>query len=113
MARNLLSWFEDTLVVDGHFFQTMVRVRVSDNGTVVQDHSRMIPESLPLARFTHWAHSRKVEGLCRGKTVRGICTYSLFSLHKLFNKTQLFLNKFNLEVDASAVGCMLERAQRG
>ena len=132
VSRNLLEWFEDTLIADESFFQTLIRVRVDkaplkiirqsqemsnhwerkqNNRTflVTQDNTVKIQESREVARYSHWMRNRKTEGECEGKWIRGICNYSLFALPSLLaNRTELFLNKFSIDVDASAVGCMLE-----
>ncbi len=88
-----------------------------------EDAPQVLPAAVPgrtvlLPRYSQWEGKPSPSGEqppCHGETRRAICVFSAFDLARLsLLEDHLFLNKFDVEVDALAVQCWTERvATRG
>ena len=55
------------------------------------------------ARFVNWGESN-----CYGRVIRGICVFGTVDLPTLYNRRELFANKFHLTADPIAYQCLEE-----
>ena len=56
-----------------------------------------------LARFKNWG-----QWPCKGKMVNSHCTYGVGDLPLLFNRSELFANRFQIDFEPATLDCMEE-----
>jgi hypothetical protein len=56
--------------------------------------------------YVIWQYPGRIP--CNGKFVREVCIIGLIDLHKAYNSTELFVNKFHLDFEHIALDCLEE-----
>ena len=91
------------------FFQTLCRIdqeAYNQTGHIIQDKSPTVDMNRGLCvRRTLWEDTVRH---CRGKMKRYICNLSIGDYPEALEKPCLFLNKFGLDVDGSAITCLYQ-----
>ena len=99
------NWIQDIFVPDESFFQTLLVIskveKVDGKWKVTQDLKMKIDKHCP--RTSLWYYSA-----CQGKLIRKVCNVGAPDLKKLRSEGCFVGNKFNLDVDATAVLCQLK-----
>lgn len=110
VAKDFLSWSEDTFSPDEHFWATLVRIP-GVPGEVLRS-APDITDLMSKTRLVKWAY---LEGnlypQCTGTHVRGVCIYGAAELRWLLNYGHWFANKFDTTVDPVVVQCLEERLE--
>jgi mucin type N-acetylglucosaminyltransferase 3 len=110
-ARDLMEWVKDTCSPDEHLWASLQRVSDmpgSDPPNMKYDMTDM--NAIP--RLVKWSHEggdiRKGASYapCNGKYQRGVCVYGRGDLNWILKQQHLFANKFNPEVDETAIKCL-------
>ncbi|CAF0779992.1 unnamed protein product [Adineta steineri] len=100
IAKELLDWSRDTYSPDEHYWATL------NYNTHLHTPGGYKAKSDPAnwtARFVNWGESN-----CYGRIIRGICVFGTVDLPTLFNRRELFANKFHLNADPIAYQCLEE-----
>ncbi|CAF0923039.1 unnamed protein product [Adineta ricciae] len=100
IAKELLDWSRDTYSPDEHYWATL------NYNTHLHPPGGYKAKSDPTnwtARFVNWG-----ERNCYGRIIRGICVFGTVDLPTLFNRHELFANKFHINADPIAYQCLEE-----
>ncbi|CAF1113371.1 unnamed protein product [Rotaria sordida] len=100
VAKDLLDWSRDTFSPDEHYWATLnYNTHLHPPGGY---QAKRDPTAWT-ARFVIWGKRN-----CRGQVVHSICIFSTVDLPILFNRHELFANKFHLNDDPIAYQCLEE-----
>ncbi|CAF1602291.1 unnamed protein product [Rotaria magnacalcarata] len=100
IAKELLDWSRDTFSPDEHYWATLnynIHLRAPGGYKAKSDPTQWT------ARYVIWGKRG-----CQGIVVHGICILSTADLPTLYNRHELFANKFQLKVDPIAYQCLEE-----
>jgi len=110
LARNFLSWSEDTFSPDEHFWATLTRIP-----GVPGSIPRSRPDVTDLMSKTRLVKWNYLEGTlypqCTGIHVRSVCIYGVGELRWLLQYGHWFANKVDPKVDPVLVQCLEERLE--
>ncbi|UJR31089.1 hypothetical protein I4U23_018597 [Adineta vaga] len=100
IAKELLDWSRDTYSPDEHYWATLnYNTHLNPPG----GYKAKTDPTNWTARFVNWG-----ERNCYGRIIRGICVFGTVDLSTLFNRHELFANKFHLNADPIAYQCLEE-----
>ncbi|CAF4219267.1 unnamed protein product, partial [Rotaria sp. Silwood2] len=97
IAKELLDWSRDTLTPDEHYWATL------NYNTHLHPPGAKTDPTAWTARFVIWGKRE-----CHGPVVHGICILSTADLPTLYNRHELFANKFHLNDDPIVYQCLEE-----
>uniref|UniRef100_A0A672GZT3 Glucosaminyl (N-acetyl) transferase 4b n=1 Tax=Salarias fasciatus TaxID=181472 RepID=A0A672GZT3_SALFA len=108
LAKDFLSWSEDTYSPDEHFWATLVRVP-GVPGHVPRPEAD-ISDLRSKTRLVKWNY---LEGVlypaCTGTHLRSVCIYGAAELRWLLSSGHWFANKFDPKVDPVLIQCLEEK----
>ncbi|KAM9735072.1 beta-1,3-galactosyl-O-glycosyl-glycoprotein beta-1,6-N-acetylglucosaminyltransferase 4-like [Menidia menidia] len=108
VARDLLSWSEDTYSPDEHFWATLVRVP-GVPGEVPRSQPD-ITDLMSKTRLVKWHYlEESLYPPCTGEHVRSVCIYGAAEMRWLLDYGHWFANKFDPKVDPVLVQCVEEK----
>ena len=108
VGQSLRIWCHDITFPEEIFIQTLIRINQDfynqNGGRVVQDTDLTQDYTQGICiRRTLWEDTVKY---CHGKIKRYICNLALADFPEVFEHKCLFLNKFSVEVDGTAITCL-------
>ena len=108
VGQSLRIWCHDITFPEEIFIQTLIRINQDfynqNGGRVVQDTDLTQDYTQGICiRRTLWEDTVKY---CHGKIKRYICNLALADFPEVFEQKCLFLNKFSVEVDGTAITCL-------
>ena len=108
VGQSLRIWCHDITFPEEIFIQTLIRINQDfynqNGGRVVQDQDLTEDYTQGICiRRTLWEDTVKY---CHGKIKRYICNLALADFPEVFEQKCLFLNKFSVEVDGTAITCL-------
>ncbi|XP_018413749.1 PREDICTED: beta-1,3-galactosyl-O-glycosyl-glycoprotein beta-1,6-N-acetylglucosaminyltransferase [Nanorana parkeri] len=110
-ARTLLEWSKDTYSPDEFLWATLNRI--SDvPGSVPANSKYDVSDMNSIARFVKWQYweGDVAKGApyppCSGTHIRSICVFGAGDLQFMLKQHHLFANKFDVDVDPSAIQCL-------
>ncbi|XP_041794091.1 beta-1,3-galactosyl-O-glycosyl-glycoprotein beta-1,6-N-acetylglucosaminyltransferase 3 [Chelmon rostratus] len=110
-VQKLLEWERDTYSPDEHLWATLQRMP-SVPGSVPANSKYDASDMLALARVVKWSYlaGEVRDGApyhpCTGTYRRAVCVYGSGDLQWLLRQQHLLANKFDPEVDDTAIRCM-------
>ncbi|KAI7795725.1 beta-1,3-galactosyl-O-glycosyl-glycoprotein beta-1,6-N-acetylglucosaminyltransferase 4-like isoform X1 [Triplophysa rosa] len=108
LARDFLSWSEDTYSPDEHFWATLVRVPGVPGEVLRSDPD--ITELTSKTRLVKWKNLEKnLYPPCTGEHVRSVCVYGVGELRWLLNYGHWFANKVDPNIDPILIECLEEK----
>ncbi|XP_051533180.1 beta-1,3-galactosyl-O-glycosyl-glycoprotein beta-1,6-N-acetylglucosaminyltransferase 4-like [Myxocyprinus asiaticus] len=108
LARDFLSWSEDTYSPDEHFWATLVRVPGVPGEVPRSDPD--ITELTSKTRLVKWlSFEEHLYPPCTGGHVRSVCIYGAAELRWLLNYGHWFANKVDPNVDPILIECLEEK----
>lgn len=111
--RTFLEWCKDTYSPDEFLWATLHRFSEMP-GSVPSNNKYDISDMNSLARFVKWEYfeGEVAKGApyppCSGAHVRSICVFGAGDLQFMLGKHHLFANKFDMDVDRTAIQCLEE-----
>ncbi|XP_043536279.1 beta-1,3-galactosyl-O-glycosyl-glycoprotein beta-1,6-N-acetylglucosaminyltransferase 3-like [Chiloscyllium plagiosum] len=111
--QKFLKWAEDTYSPDEHVWATLQRIPTVPGSNPYNSKYHM-SDMAAIARMVKWSY---MEGditkgapypKCTGTHRRAVCIYGSGDLHWILQQHHLFANKFDPEVDNTAIECLEE-----
>ncbi|XP_056379359.1 beta-1,3-galactosyl-O-glycosyl-glycoprotein beta-1,6-N-acetylglucosaminyltransferase [Hyla sarda] len=111
--RTILEWSKDTYSPDEFLWATLQRFPGMP-GSVPANSKYDVSDMNSIARFVKWEY---LEGdvakgapypPCSGTHVRSVCVFGGGDLQFMLGKHHLFANKFDMDVDPTAIQCLEE-----
>ena len=108
VGKSFRIWCHDISFPEEIFIQTLIRINQDfysqNGGRVVQDTDLTLDYTQGICiRRTLWEDT---VNYCHGKIKRYICNLALADFPEVFEHKCLFLNKFSVEVDGTAITCL-------
>lgn len=109
-AMDLLNWLNDTNMPDEFFWSTLnhnefLRIDGGYPGRCLQDQTLT---KAWVTRYALWFWDANENMTCRGDWRQSLCLFNHRDLPKLYNKNELFVNKFWMVYDPLPIDCMHE-----
>lgn len=105
VSQALWKWVQNVAFPEEIFFNTLIRIdKKSTNVKQILDKKKDFTHGF-CARRTLWYFNRRH---CYGVMKRHLCNLDLRDLPEVYEKQCLFINKFDLAVDARIVACLHE-----
>lgn len=113
ISKALWVWVQDVAFAEEIFFNTLVRINQANplilkNNTYIGNQDKNLHNDYTqglCARRTLWYYNKRV---CHGQMKRHLCNLDLADLPEVYERVCLFINKFDLSVDARIVYCLYE-----
>ncbi|CAH2294172.1 beta-1,3-galactosyl-O-glycosyl-glyco beta-1,6-N-acetylglucosaminyltransferase [Pelobates cultripes] len=112
-TQSFLEWSKDTYSPDEFLWATLQRISEVP-GSVPANSKYDVSDMNSIARFVKWKY---LEGdmskgapypPCSGIHVRAVCVFGAGDLQFMLGKHHLFANKFDVDVDPTAIQCLEE-----
>ncbi|XP_069046818.1 beta-1,3-galactosyl-O-glycosyl-glycoprotein beta-1,6-N-acetylglucosaminyltransferase 3 [Lepisosteus oculatus] len=110
-TQKLLEWEKDTYSPDEHLWATLQRMSGVPGSNPINEKFHTT-DMIAIARLVKWEY---LEGdiqkgssypRCTGVHRRSVCVYGSGDLHWMLHQHHLFANKFDPEVDDTAIKCL-------
>jgi len=107
VAKEFRAWVQDVKAPEEFFYATLARIdqKSAENPgrfSVVQDFDKDTTNGF-CPRYSNWN-----ETTCQGLMKRWICNFSMGDVPTALNSGCIWMNKFDLHLDAAAVHCLRE-----
>ncbi|GFS12201.1 beta-1,3-galactosyl-O-glycosyl-glycoprotein beta-1,6-N-acetylglucosaminyltransferase [Elysia marginata] len=104
-AKDFMKWLKTTIIPDETLFASInYNPRLNIPGTY---NGSNLEEVEPLARYKIWKEEKRP--CASGQILRQICVLSTGDLERMWSSPYLIANKFALQQDRVAIGCLEER----
>lgn len=114
VAIEYYNWIIDTFVPDEHFYSVLATLEIKQletnlyDVTQVVNNQKMKDFAKVCFRKSIWIYDEDGKG-CEGEVVRWICHLAVEDLPKVQNSGCMYANKFDMDVDVSAVMCQVKQ----